>query len=483
MNLSTATAASGFDAALGLDDLTLEVGTIAKEGDGGTPGAVHPTEMVSPHDGGHRASFPRRRIISLEQARLCKAWLTLHYVAWKGKWPKGSAWDEEINSNLATIGISKVQANRQLLSLRAEHNERRACGEVEASPVSLCVADYKALLAESVDSIQILDDALLFLEKGSFFEFRPSSAALLGELRHWYEFLRDAVSNYLLSLCGFSADLWGEGGPRAALNYEYKRWKVALPSFQAAYMKAAREHAPNSSSRPDMLCVATQLESALHAGFKDAIHSPLRPAICDAPYAPRTVFSFGDRETIAYIAGYVLFRVHAEFASSFDQVGQWCKMLVCVCSVPEIVAKTGGVPVAKIKLKSEGRLRFPAYQFMLFMEAIEAVYVLNSTSDYLDAYGTKLLVAVRDQVKTSVTVRRVFTESVKPCLPLEYQEQPVPEAFFELVFEKYSFMRVKDIARSLSRAHATGAGLKDGGSGTIAHRAVVAVVSQQKKKR
>ena len=285
-----------------------------------------------------------------------------------------------------------------------------------------------------------------------------------------------------MSLCVNSADFWEEGGSRAALCYEHARWTVALPCFQADFVKAAREHAPNAYDINDMRRVATQLELALHAGFKDAVHTPLRPPIRDAPYVTRTAFSSGDRETIAYIAGYVLFRVHAAFATSSDQTGRWCIMLVDVCSVSENIAKSVGVPVAKIKLKSAGGLRYPVPGFMLFMEAIEAVYVLNSTSAYLDAYGMHLLDYVRHQVKISETVRRVFTESVKPCLPLEYQVQNVPEAFFEVVFDKYSLMRAKDIARSLSQTHAAGAGRNGGGSGTIAHRAVVAVLSCSKKK-
>jgi hypothetical protein len=318
------------------------------------------------------------------------------------------------------------------------------------------VADYTALLAESIDSNHIRHDALVHLDKGSFFKFRPTAFAVLKELREWYDFLEVAVSEYLLSLCVNSADFWEKGGSQAALNYEHARWTGALPSFQAAFVKAARVHAPNLYDLNDMRRVATQLELVLHAGFKDAVHTPLRPPIRDAPYDTRTAFTSGERETIAYIAGYVLFRVHAKFATSDDQTGRWCMMLVDVCSVSEIIAKTGGVPVAKIKLKSAGGLRYPVSGFMLFMEAIEAVYVLNSTSAYLDAYGTHLLDYVRNQVKISETVRRVFTESVKPCLPLEYQVQNVPEAFFDLVFAKYSLMRAKDIARSLSRAHAAG---------------------------
>ena len=302
----------------------------------------------------------------------------------------------------------------------------------------------------------------------------------LKELRKWHVFLDVAVSDYLLSLCVNAAEIWEEGGTRAALKYENARWTVALPAFQAAFEKAARVHAPNSYDLLDMRRVATQLESALHAGFKDAVHLPLRPAIRDAPYVTRTAFSAGERETIAYIAGYVLFRVHAKFAGSHDQTGRWCSVLVDVCSVTEIIAKSGGVPVAKIKLKSAGGLRYPGPGFMLFIEAIETVYVLNSTSAYLDAYGMHLLDYVRKQVKTSETVRRVFTESVMPCLPLEYQELGVPEAFFELVFAKYSLMRAKDIARSLSLAHAAGAGRNGGGTGTIAHRAVIAVLSSPK---
>ena len=132
-------------------------------------------------------AVPTRRIISGEQARLCKTWLTCRYDLWKGKWPKAGAWDDDIKKNLAEIGISKEQANRQLLSLRTER-------EVGAGSGSQRVADYTALLAESIDSAQIRHDALIYLEKGCFFEFRPTTSALLKELRVWYEFLEVPVS-------------------------------------------------------------------------------------------------------------------------------------------------------------------------------------------------------------------------------------------------------------------------------------------------
>ena len=134
-------------------------------------------EMVDDPPRDIRVYLPCRRKISCEQAQLCKTWLACRYDQWKGKWPKAGEWEEDINMKLAEIGISKEQANRQLLVLRVERNDVCGFGEVCAGSGSLRVADYTTLLAKSIDSTQIRLDALIYLEEGSFFEFRPTTSA------------------------------------------------------------------------------------------------------------------------------------------------------------------------------------------------------------------------------------------------------------------------------------------------------------------
>jgi hypothetical protein len=77
------------------------------------------------------------------------------------------------------------------------------------------------------------------------------------------------------------------------------------------------------------------------------VYSPQRPPIAEPPYERIFTFSYGERETIAYIAGFILFRVAIKLASEEDMDGRWSEMLARVCSDPERVATAAGVLVRK----------------------------------------------------------------------------------------------------------------------------------------
>jgi hypothetical protein len=101
---------------------------------------------------------------------------------------------------------------------------------------------------------------------------------------------------------------------------------------------------------------------------------------------------------------------------------------------------------------------------MRFTEALEVVFVSNFTFAHKGAYGGQLTSRLYKVARESKNVRRAFVEFVQPCLVLDMRDHAVPEKFYTLVFDKYSYLRSKDIARSVSRAHAAGEGAISGGT-------------------
>ena len=425
-------------------------------------------------------ALPRPKITP-EKAQLVKTWLSSKYTEWKGTWPRCGATNPAICAQLERLGVTATQAQRQLQALRIEKGDVGTRGSSSSSVVMERRTAYCDLLLAALDCDGIYDVALASAASSPYFKAQPRLKFYLTAAKS-SAFVRDAAHIFLCGLADESSEAWAARDHRGPLHFATGRWQTKLPAFQRqVYVMISTAHRSwkaGSQAPPDhedCYAVAALLAEEMYKGYCRALALGAKPAIVDPDDDAEPTAS--ESATVYYIAGWLLHVISRKLGHDDNSnTSRFCRDFVETCSLPRAAAVAKQLPIGKVDAATRGGLRYPNSEFFGFIKKLESYYLANLTDAHLDAYPSDLATRIREEVRESGALRLALRAVSSSSMPLDSCESPPPAELFELICEKYGMMRVKDLAKSLDRAHARVRRF-DASAGTTTHRANMQVIA------